>query len=87
MILQRRRQYPPPSPALMKGIGDRLKGATALEKAYQSPLLRYKVCQGVHVHSTLAFTRERVLLGQLAQHVWESDADDIGKSKRRKQLP
>jgi hypothetical protein len=36
MILQRFGQYPPPSPALMKGIGAKLKGATGLEKAYRT---------------------------------------------------
>src|SRR5713101_9928499 len=39
------------------------------------------------VHSTLAFTPERVPLGLLAQHVWARDPDDVGKRTRRKQLP
>jgi hypothetical protein len=39
------------------------------------------------VHSTLAFTPERVPLGLLAQQVWARDPDDIGKRHRRKQLP
>ena len=49
--------------------------------------LGHTACQGLHVHSTLAFTPERVPLGLLAQHVWARDPDDIGKRKRRKQLP
>ena len=49
--------------------------------------LGHPACQGLHVHSTLAFTPERVPLGLLAQHVWARDPDDIGKRKRRKQLP
>lgn len=44
-------------------------------------------CQGLLVHSTLAFTPERVPLGLLAQHVWARDPDDVGKRTRRKQLP
>jgi hypothetical protein len=49
--------------------------------------LGHPACQGLHVHSTLAFTPERVPLGLLAQHVWARDPDDVGKRKRRKQLP
>ncbi len=49
--------------------------------------LGHTACQGLHVHSTLAFTPERLPLGLLAQHVWARDPDDIGKRKRRKQLP
>ena len=49
--------------------------------------LGHPACQGLHVHSTLAFTPERLPLGLLAQHVWARDPDDIGKRKRRKQLP
>ena len=49
--------------------------------------LGHTACQGLHVHSTLAFTPERVPLGLLAQHVWARDPDDIGKRQRRKQLP
>ncbi len=44
-------------------------------------------CQGLMVHSTLAFTPERVPLGLLAQQVWARDPNDVGKSRRRKQLP
>ena len=44
-------------------------------------------CQGLHVHSTLAFTPERVPLGLLAQHVWARDPDDMGKRTRRTQVP
>lgn len=49
--------------------------------------LGHTACQGLHVHSTLAFTPERVPLGLLAQHVWARDPDDVGKRTRRKQLP
>jgi hypothetical protein len=49
--------------------------------------LGHTACQGLHVHSTLAFTPERVPLGLLAQHVWARNPDDVGKRKRRKQLP
>jgi len=49
--------------------------------------LGHTACQGLHVHSTLAFTPERLPLGLLAQHVWARDPDDRGKRKRRKQLP
>ena len=49
--------------------------------------LGHTACQGLHVHSTLAFTPERVPLGLVAQHVWARDPDDVGKRKRRKQLP
>lgn len=44
-------------------------------------------CQGLLVHSTLAFTPERVPLGLLAQQVWARDPDDIGTRHRRKPLP
>jgi hypothetical protein len=49
--------------------------------------LGHRACQGLHVHSPLAVTPERVPLGLLAQQVWARDADDIGKRTRRKQLP
>jgi Transposase DNA-binding len=49
--------------------------------------LGHTACQGLLVHSTLAFTPERVPLGLLAQHVWARDPDDVGKRTRRKQLP
>jgi hypothetical protein len=49
--------------------------------------LGHTACQGLHVHSTLAFTPERLPVGLLAQHVWARDPDAIGKRKRRKQLP
>jgi hypothetical protein len=49
--------------------------------------LGHTACQGLLVHSTLAFTPERVPLGLLAQHVWARDPDDVGKRSRRKQLP
>ena len=49
--------------------------------------LGHTACQGLLVHSTLAFTPERVPLGLLAQQVWARDPDDVGKRARRKQLP
>jgi hypothetical protein len=49
--------------------------------------LGYTACQGLHVHSTLALTPERVPLGLLAQQVWARDRHDVGKRARRKQLP
>lgn len=44
-------------------------------------------CQGLLVHSTLAFTPERLPLGLLAQQVWARDPADLGKRTRRKQRP
>jgi hypothetical protein len=49
--------------------------------------LGHPACQGLLVHSTLAFTPERVPLGLVAQQVWARDPDDVGKRTRRKQLP
>jgi hypothetical protein len=49
--------------------------------------LGHTACRGLIVHSTLAFTPERVPLGLLAQQVWARDPDDVGKRARRKQLP
>src|SRR5262245_33692975 len=49
--------------------------------------LGHPACQGLLVHSTLAFTPERVPLGLLAQQVWARDPADVGKRTRRKQLP
>src|SRR5207237_7855922 len=49
--------------------------------------LGHTAWQGLLVHSTLAFTPERVPLGLLAQQVWARDPADIGKRARRKQLP
>jgi hypothetical protein len=49
--------------------------------------LGHTACQGLHVHSTLALTPERVPLGLLAQQVWARDPTDVGKRARRKQLP
>src|SRR5437867_775085 len=46
-----------------------------------------RACQGLLVHSTLAFTPERLPLGLLAQQVWARDPDDVGKHTRRKQRP
>jgi hypothetical protein len=49
--------------------------------------LGHRACQGLHVHSTLAFTPERVPLGLLAQQVWARAPNDRGKRARHKQLP
>jgi hypothetical protein len=49
--------------------------------------LGHRACQGLHVHSTLAVTPERVPLGLLAQQVWARDPSESGKRARRKQLP
>lgn len=49
--------------------------------------LGHPACQGLLVHSTLAFTPERVPLGLLAQQVWARAPNDVGKRGRRKQLP
>jgi hypothetical protein len=46
-----------------------------------------RACQGLLVHSTLAFTPERLPLGLLAQQVWARAPADVGKRTRRKQLP
>jgi hypothetical protein len=46
-----------------------------------------RACQGLLVHSTLAFTPERLPLGLLAQQVWARDPADVGKRTRRKPLP
>jgi len=43
--------------------------------------------RGLHVHTTLAFTPERVPLGLLAQQVWARDPNDVGKRATRKQRP
>ena len=49
--------------------------------------LGHPACQGLHVHSTLAFTPEGLPLGLMAQPVWARDPNDMGKRTRRKQLP
>src|SRR5438067_750020 len=49
--------------------------------------LGHTACHGLLVHTTLAFTPERVPLGLLAQQVWARDPNDSGKRARRKQLP
>ena len=49
--------------------------------------LGHTACQGLLVHSTLAFTPARVPLGLVAQQVWARDPTAIGKRARRKQLP
>src|SRR3977135_1014965 len=41
--------------------------------------------QGLLVHSTLAFTPERVPLGLLAQEVWARDPEKVGRRGTRKQ--
>lgn len=43
--------------------------------------------QGFLVHTTLAFTPERLPLGVLAQEVWTRDAASLGKRATRKQRP
>ncbi len=45
--------------------------------------LGHTACQGLLVHSTWAFTPERVPLGLLAQQVWARDPTDVGKRVRR----
>jgi hypothetical protein len=49
--------------------------------------LGHPACQGLLVHSPLAFPPERVPVGLVAQQVWARDPDDVGKRSRRKQLP
>ena len=49
--------------------------------------LAHPAHQGLHVHTTLALTPERVPLGLLAQQVWVRDPDDPGKRATRKQRP
>jgi hypothetical protein len=49
--------------------------------------LGHSACRGLLVHTTVAFTPERVPLGLVAQQVWARDPEDIGKRARRKQLP
>jgi hypothetical protein len=41
--------------------------------------------QGLMVHSTLAFTPERVPLGLVAQDVWARDAEKVGQRATRRQ--
>jgi Transposase DNA-binding/Transposase Tn5 dimerisation domain len=43
--------------------------------------------QGLMVHSTLAFTPERVPLGLLAQEVWARDPETVGQRATRRQRP
>jgi transposase-like protein len=43
--------------------------------------------RGLLVHTTLAFTPERVPWGLLAQQVWARAPDDVGKRATRKQRP
>ena len=43
--------------------------------------------QGFLVHTTLAFTPERVPLGVVAQEVWTRDAASLGKRATRKTRP
>jgi Transposase DNA-binding/Transposase Tn5 dimerisation domain len=47
--------------------------------------LGHSAHRGLHVHTTLAFTPERVPLGLLAQQVWARDPEAIGKRATRKQ--
>lgn len=43
--------------------------------------------QGLHVHTTLALTPERLPLGLLAQQVWARDPAAVGKRTTRKHRP
>ena len=43
--------------------------------------------RGLHVHTTLAFTPERVPLGLLAQQGWARDPNGVGQRATRKQRP
>jgi hypothetical protein len=43
--------------------------------------------QGLHVHTTLALTPERLPLGLLAQQVWARDPAAVGKRTTRKRRP
>jgi Transposase DNA-binding/Transposase Tn5 dimerisation domain len=43
--------------------------------------------QGLLVHSTLAFTPERVPLGVVAQAVWARDPETVGQRRTRRQRP
>lgn len=43
--------------------------------------------QGLHVHTTLALTPERLPLGLLAQQVWARAPADVGKRTTRKRRP
>src|SRR5262249_59784907 len=49
--------------------------------------LGHTACQGLHVHSTLAVTPERVPLGLLAQQGSARDPADVGKPARRTATP
>src|SRR5262249_10540717 len=42
--------------------------------------------RGLHVHTTLAFTPERVPLGLLAQQVWARDPNTVGKAASQNKL-
>jgi len=49
--------------------------------------LGHTACQGLHVHSTLAFTPERVPLGLLAQHVWARDPMTLASASGASSCP
>jgi Transposase Tn5 dimerisation domain len=49
--------------------------------------LGHTACHGLLVHTTLAFTPERVPLGLLAQQVWARAPNDVGQRARRQPLP
>jgi Transposase DNA-binding/Transposase Tn5 dimerisation domain len=49
--------------------------------------LGHSAHRGLFVHTTLAFTPERVPLGVLAQQVWARDPATVGKRATRKQRP
>ena len=46
--------------------------------------LTHPAHRGLHVHTTLAFTPERVPLGLIAQQVWARDPDAVGQKATRK---
>jgi Transposase DNA-binding/Transposase Tn5 dimerisation domain len=49
--------------------------------------LAHPAHQGLHVHTTLALTPERLPLGLLAQRVWARDPADTGQRATRKRRP
>lgn len=49
--------------------------------------LAHPAHHGLHVHTTLALTPERVPVGVLAQHVWAREPDTVGKRATRKRRP
>lgn len=49
--------------------------------------LAHPAHHGLHVHTTLALTPERVPVGLRAQHVWAREPDTVGKRATRKRRP